>query len=95
MAERPPGRHPSYSYKSVKCNFSDSDDDEDENEKAEKEDFGDKNDDEKIKLLKRQSPEFFPLLQELKIYKSELDDTLKPLKKILGEKGTVYQREIQ
>jgi len=61
-------------------------DDEDEDEKNEKEDLGDKNDDEKIKLLKRQSPEFFPLLQELRIYKSELDDTLKPLKKILGEK---------
>ena len=68
--------------------FSDSDD-EDEDEKNEKEDLGDKNDDEKIKLLKRQSPEFFPLLQELRIYKSELDDTLKPLKKILGEKGNV------
>ena len=69
-------------------NFSDSDDEEEE-QKTEKEDFGDKNDDEKIKLLKRQSPEFFPLLQELKIYKAELDDTLKPLKKILGKKGTL------
>ena len=65
--------------------FSSSDDEEVEKEVGD--DDTEKTPEEKLKLLKRQSPELFPLLAELKVYKAELSNLLIPLTKIFTEQG--------
>ena len=52
-------------------------------------DDSEKTPEEKLKLLKRQSPELFPLLAELKVYKAEMSDLLIPLTKIFTSEGRV------
>ena len=52
-------------------------------------DDSEKTPEEKLKLLKRQSPELFPLLAELKVYKAEMSDLLIPLTKIFTDEGKV------
>ena len=42
---------------------------------------------EKLKILKRQSPELFPLLAEVKIYSSLLKEVYEPLQKLVNEEG--------
>merc|ERR1712048_893107 len=59
--------------------------DDEEVEKEVGDDDTEKTPEEKLKLLKRQSPELFPLLAELKVYKAELSNLLIPLTKIFTE----------
>ena len=44
-------------------------------------------DEQKIQLLKRQAPLLFPLIEEFKIYNTELKNTLEPLSKLLRDAG--------
>ena len=64
--------------------------DDEEVDKEVGDDDTEKTPEEKLKLLKRQSPELFPLLAELKVYKAELSNLLIPLTKIFTEQGKSY-----
>ena len=46
-------------------------------------------DEQKIQLLKRQAPLLFPLIEEFKIYNTELKNTLEPLSKLLRDAGKI------
>ena len=48
-------------------------------------------DEQKIQLLKRQAPLLFPLIEEFKIYNTELKNTLEPLSKLLRDAGKINQ----
>ena len=63
--------------------------DEEEIDETAAVDDSEKTPEEKLKLLKRQSPELFPLLAELKVYKAEMSDLLIPLTKIFTDEGKV------
>merc|ERR1711892_371882 len=64
---------------------SSSDDDEAHDNNVPTVDEGEMTKEEKIKLVKRQSPELFPLIAELKLYKGEMDDLLVPLTNIFTD----------
>lgn len=66
----------------------DVDGDNDETEKA----MEDMNSNEKVKLLKRQSPLLFPLVADFKHFESELTKVLLPLAKILDKADEAFQR---
>ena len=66
---------------------SSSDDDETDAANVATVDEGEMTKEEKIKLLKRQSPELFPLIAELKLYKGEMDNLLVPLTRIFTDEG--------
>ena len=69
---------------------SSSDDDEAHDNNVPTVDEGEMTKEEKIKLVKRQSPELFPLIAELKLYKGEMDDLLVPLTNIFTEEGQFH-----
>ena len=69
---------------------SSSDDDEAHDNNVPTVDEGEMTKEEKIKLVKRQSPELFPLIAELKLYKGEMDDLLVPLTNIFTDEGRFH-----
>ena len=66
---------------------SDDSDEESEAEDGPQEPTEDMSDEQKIQLLKRQAPLLFPLIEEFKIYNTELKNTLEPLSKLLRDAG--------
>ena len=69
--------------------ISSSDESDDDEPAGECDDDVEKSDAEKLKILKRQSPELFPLLAELQTYKQEMDEVLTPLCAIFTDEGIV------
>ena len=68
---------------------SDDSDEESETEDGPQEPTEDMSDEQKIQLLKRQAPLLFPLIEEFKIYNTELRNTLEPLSKLLRDAGKI------
>ena len=68
---------------------SDESDEESEAEDGPQEPSEDMSDEQKIQLLKRQAPLLFPLIEEFKIYNTELKNTLEPLSKLLRGAGKI------